>query len=316
MQHSFLTISKKVLLYPYYFSFVFFVIACIDLFFTHGTIKAFLPKSLSGVFLLVTIFEFPHILASFFMLGDSEYQQVYKKNITKNLLLFVAVAFAIIFLNKQIFYLIFLAYTFYHVVQQQFGIAKFYGYEKSSYLDLIKICFIVIGAMSLLSFRIDIPHIFFSVATLVSFFLVCIFFLYEKTNRKNPYLALYVVGFFVASILFGSGYTLFGYLSMRIVHDVTAFIFYSVHNYNRKPYSDNPIFMSFFTKSISPLVLTPVLAICLNILYIYTIKIFLSIDFLQTMLLTVYFGLSLAHYNLEGSIWKKGSLARNYIRLN
>jgi hypothetical protein len=147
----------------------------------------------------------------------------------------------------------------------------------------------------------------------VSFASVILYFVLEKENRKNPYLSLYVLSFAASGFLYGFGYTLLGLLSMRIVHDITAFMFYSTHNYNRKSESTNFIYTSFLTRAINPLLLTPVLAITINIFYIYLSKISVNDTFFTILLLSTYFGLSIAHYNIEGSVWKKDSIARKYI---
>jgi len=287
----------------------------VDVLVFNGALKSILPTSLSGVFLFITLFEFPHIIASFFMLGDSEYRSTYKKVLVKNLFLFVGAVFVLTLVSVQLFFFLYIVYTLYHVVRQQFGISKFYGFEKSRFLDLYQVLFVGMGSMALLSFQIGIPQMALVIAGgLVTTFTV-VFFLYEKNNRKNIYLSLCVICFCFASIIFGLGYMVLGYLIVRIVHDITAFIFYSVHNYNRKKESDNLIYTSALTRGINPLVITPLLAIILNALYLYAMKSTSEHSLAYTVLLTIYFCLGLFHYNLEGSIWKKDSLARKYIQV-
>jgi len=315
MQDSCITISKKVLLYPYYPAFLIFIIVMVDVLVFNGALKSILPTSLSGVFLFITLFEFPHIIASFFMLGDSEYRSTYKKVLVKNMYLFAGAVFVLTLVSVRLFFFLYIVYTLYHVVRQQFGISKFYGFEKSRFLDLYQVLFIGMGSMALLSFQIDIPQMALMIAGGTITTLTAIYFLYEKNNRKNIYLSLCVVSFCLAGIIFGLGYMVLGYLIVRITHDITAFIFYSVHNYNRKRESDNPLYTSVLTRRISPLVVTSLLAIVLNGVYLYAMKTIPDYSLAYTVLLTLYFCLGLFHYNLEGSVWKKDSLARKYIHV-
>lgn len=312
---QFISLSKKILLYPYYVSFLFLVVAIIDTFFFSGTVKKILPKDLSSVIIYYALFEFPHILASFFMLGDKEYRVSFKKILTRNVYLLMACAFFVILFNLELFFILYIGYTLYHAVRQQFGIAKMYRLSPSRFLTVLQYIFISTGMTALLGMTIPIPKIIYEICLFIVVISIVTYFLYEKENKKNIYLTMYVLSFAASGILYGTGYLFFGLLSMRVVHDITAFMFYSTHGYNRKLEAYNFIYSSFLTKKINPLYLTPILAISINLILLYIVHMTLNVVMIQIVLLSIYLGGGMVHYNMEGSIWKNGSIARRYIQV-
>ncbi len=310
-----LPISKKLLLYPYCLSFFFLVVSLFDIFVYHEALQKMLPRSLSEIFIYYAIFELPHIIASFFMFADKEYISVFKKILFRNILLLVLCGSIVIIFNKNLFYILYITYTLYHVIRQQFGIAKIFGLIPSNYLTYLQLVYIVTGTLALLSFTYIIPTTWFHFSVFLSLFSSLLYFILEQKNRSNLYLTLCVLSFTAATILYGTGYIILGFLALRIVHDITAFIFYSTHNYNRKnESSSNLLFSSPITQKMNPLYLTPLLAISLNLIYIYTVQ-YSSDTILHSLLLSLYFGLAMIHYNIEGSVWKNNSLARKYIHI-
>ena len=313
-------LSKKVLLYPYYPAFLFLFIALCDTFFFNTSIQKILPKDIEQVFIYYALFELPHIIASLFIFGDKEYRTEYRPILYKNIFIVLPlIALSVVYIPKY-FYIVYICYTLYHFTHQQFGIAKLYGIKKSRYISFLKYLFIIVGSLGVISTPgLLLPEIL-QTSILVTLLSVSVYFIVEKHNRKNIYLTLYILAFMSASFLFGFGYTFLALLSMRMVHDITAFMFYSSHNYNRKEdkesQSTNPIFSSKATRSIHPYILTPLLAISINLLYVYLVHASSLYFVAHTLFLSGYFFLGFLHYNLEGSLWKRDSLARNYIQIH
>ena len=309
-----LPLSKKILLSPYYASYFFFSLAFIDSIFLHGSIKNILPTKITDIFVYYAIFEFPHILASFFMFGDKEYIETFKNILFRNIYVLVFCALCTIIISQNIFYIIYIGYTLYHVVKQQFGIAKLFRLEPSNFLPIFQYIFIGSGIIALSDLSGYLPKLFLTLSVYISLLSICFYFVYEKKNRTNKYLTLYVISFALASILYQQGYVLFGLLSMRIVHDVTAFMFYCTHNYNRKNYGHNPLFTSWITNKINPIITTVFLAITLNVLYLYIIRLTTHSNF-HVVFISIYFGIAMIHYNIESVVWKRDSIARKYITI-
>jgi uncharacterized membrane protein len=181
-------------------------------------------------------------------------------------------------------------------------------------MTLLPYGFILSGTFALFQNFTAIPSLLYTViVTTIPVLLTMLFFIVEKENRKNIYLFLCVISFSCIALLFGFGYTLLALLSARVIHDLTAFMFYSVHGHNRKEESSNLIYTSFLTKNIPPLILTPVLAISSNLMYLYLVFLTKEIPFLNSILIFGYVLMALFHYNLEGVIWRKDSPVRNYV---
>lgn len=310
-----ISISKRVLLLPYLPSFIFLAIALFDILFFNKHILSILPTSSRDLFLYYILFEFPHIIASFFMFCEKEYRAAYKDVLYKKLIILFTLGILLLLVSQQIFYVAMIGYTLYHVIKQQLGIAKFYGKSEGILLRILLPLFIAVGSLAFISTAMPIEANVLKMASVLGLLGVLAFLMFGKEERKNIYLLLFMLSFGCSAILFGFGYILLGLLSMRIVHDITAFIFYSVHNHNRKKDGNNPLFNMPFIRVLSPVILTVLFAFIFNLLYMFTTKSAADSATLSFLLLGFYYMASVVHYFIEGRIWKKGSLARNYIHV-
>ncbi len=234
----------------------------------------------------------------------------------KKLVLLICLGGTIFTLDQFLFYILYVGYTLYHVVNQQLGIAKFFAkVNEGLLLKIISYIFIFVGSFGYITSvtKVSEGTLFFVV--LIGIICTFTFLLFGGELRQNKYLLLFVLSFACSVVLFGLEYGILGLISMRIVHDITAFIFYSVHNANRKNDGDNTLFTSPLVRKISPLILTPIYALLLNSLYVTLVIKSDGLPVLPTLLLLFYYALSVTHYFIEGRIWKKGSISRNYIQI-
>ena len=119
------SIPRSILLYPYLIIPICTIIALIDLYF-HKGLSDVLPGHPSEWFWWILLFGLPHILFSIFLQFNKEYTSVYKK---KYFLSFLATLTLILLFHLNpnnlsiiIFNIIYIAFTMYHVLFQQFGI--------------------------------------------------------------------------------------------------------------------------------------------------------------------------------------------------
>lgn len=310
-----ISISKRLLLLPYLPSFIFLVIALFDVLFFEVRLLSYLPTTSKDLFLYYILFEFPHIIASFFMFCEKEYRAAYKDILYKKLITISILGILLLLVSQSTFYVVMIGYTLYHVVKQQFGIAKFYGPAESSLLTILLTLFVGVGSLAFISTAIPVEANAIHAAAALGLLGVFAFFIFGKEEKKNIYLTFFMLSFGASAILFGLGYTLLGLLSMRIVHDITAFIFYGVHNHNRKSAGSNPLFTLPILHTFSPLILTILFALTFNLFYIAIVRSLTDIPTAAFILIGFYYITSIIHYFIEGRIWKKGSLARNYIHV-
>ncbi len=311
-----ISISKIFLYLPYIPAFFLLFLVIADIFLFKGAVHTVLPSNQEETFLYYIFFGLPHILASFFMFVEKEYRDGASFISHKKVALFVALGGTVFFLNQFLFYVLYVGYTLYHVVNQQIGIAKFFGLIKESlFLRVLSYVFIFVGSFGYITSVTTVREDALLFITLTGVTSAASFLLFGGELRQNKYLLLFVLSFLCSAILFGLGYGILGLVSMRIVHDITAFIFYSVHNANRKNDGNNILFCSPIVKKVSPLVLTPLYALLLNALYVIVVIKSNGLPLLTTFLLFLYYTLSITHYFIEGRIWKKGTPARNYIHV-
>lgn len=311
-----LIISKRILLLPYLPSFMFLGVALCDILFFNRFLLSVLPTDIKSLFFYYIFFELPHIIASFFMFAEREYRVAYKEALYKKLLILIVAGIALFVFSQTLFYVIMVAYTLYHVVRQQFGIAKFYGVSESKLLNTLLVTSVAVGSVAFLSTTVPIKESLLTGASLIGLLGTLAFLVLGKEERKNIYLLLFMLSFGCSAMLFGLGYILLGLLSMRIVHDITAFIFYGTHNHNRKKDGANVLFGLFPLNKISPYFLTIAFALIFNLCYIYLVYSFKDSVIISTVLTGIYYIISIMHYFVEGKIWKKGTLARTYIQLS
>lgn len=308
-------ISKTVLNRLYIPAYILLGVAIIDKVFYGETLQQILPSNPYSLFLYHALFELPHIIASFFMLGDREYRTVYRTLIYKNISLALC-AIPLVVYYPNLFYILYVIYTLYHVTKQQFGISKLSGLVETQLLHTLQYIFIAIGSLSLIATTYTVNSYLYLGALCILLGSVVAFFVSDTKNKGNTSVSRYVLSFTSSALLFALGYPLLGLIAMRIIHDITAFMFYSTHNYNRTRTHSNPIYTSLLTKHIHPYVLTPCLAVLINITYLYYLNFFKDTPLIHSALLIGGIALGIMHYNLESRVWKRGSLARNYVHLS
>jgi hypothetical protein len=308
-----ITISFKLLLSVYSITPILLASALIDTFIFHGALAKYLPNTPEAFVWYTVIFGLPHIMASFFSFADTEYLAFYKQRLIYKLpLLLAAVALASFFLPTAAV-LAFVIYTMYHVISQQAGMALIFTKGPPSHYAIWKwTTIVVISCIYLLIYYPKLVPAYFhtpgitGTATLSALLILLIMSVSMlaliKTREGRVYYAAMAGSFILAPLFFTLGYMLFAVAVLRVIHDVSAFIFYATHDNNRfAAKHTNFIYRYLPTEKIPVVVFTPVLAILIA----------LPFTFFTGALVPLL--LAFTHYYIEGFVWKRGSIHREQL---
>lgn len=312
-------ISKTLLLSVYGIIPVLFILTVLDFYFWDSFLKNLTNFNEMTAPLYVLFFELPHIISSFVSYADSEYLKFYKRNIFIYLPALLCITLLIMGVSIEFAFLSYLAYTMYHAIKQQTGIAKMFV-GKSTVLHTFWSVLAILGAV-IGNFIIFSPHIFkmfffqvppLLIQTLIVISFIVISLLYLKKIQLFSIGWLYVL--FTALLLIGSyvwvviGYFFFAIFVIRFVHDTTAFIFYAVHDSNRNAVTNNNLVYTFGKSLHVPLLLiTP----AFGIVVAYVLQKY-GITFSQSAGIVIILGVT--HYYIESFMWKRDALHRTQLR--
>jgi hypothetical protein len=280
----------------------------VDHFVLDGFLKRFLPQSPNEFFLFTLFFVLPHIVASLLTFGHKSYLNYYKNNLIIYTFGALVLTSVFLFLTPQKVYLaIFGLMTLYHVIGQQFGLnAAFSGVRDKNYLIWKYLGFTIAALASVLLFfpagkNMSVyNNILFSIGSLLVAFLVFTYFCVMKSNSKlgREYFILNFLLIFFVFIFIAIGYSFFAIVLPRVVHDLTAFNFYIVHNYNRVHTNKSLWFNSIRYSVLWTIGFAITIAFIIN-----------RLDFTFLILF-----ITLLHYGIESFIWKGRSLHKTFIQ--
>jgi len=249
-----------------------------------------LPSNPGALLWWAIIFNFPHIVSSFITLVDDEYIPYYKQRFSRALLYIVAGVLTVNYLLPllapaivsnvayALFFVFFSAYTMYHVLSQQFGIGMMMmgvrpakQYEWWRYLSTVAASLMYLMAFAkpnLQSAELWGENLYLLTQWLAGVFVVLASFVGIHLLRQGTkfigqlYVAMNILMLFVVWFLAANEYSFFVILIPRFVHDITAFMIYSVHDQNRnREVAHNYIYKYLRFLPLSPLLLCPILAI-------------------------------------------------------
>ncbi|WP_439133160.1 hypothetical protein [Pseudomaricurvus sp.] len=346
-----------------------FVTAALDtVFLDHRLRDIWLPSNPANLLFWAIIFNFPHIVSSLVTLADKEYLSFYRRRLIKGLSAIFALVFAVNYLAPMVlsksdarivyyaFFFFLATYTMHHVFSQQFGIGMaFMKVARSRRYEFFRGCATVAGTLMYMSVfgktilrKVEIVGLsgnelaviitgIFVVLTTVQGILIC-----RQSNSKLGKKYMHSNLWMIASayLFLVLDYDFFVIAIPRFIHDITAFIIYSVHDQNRnydKKHNYVYRFLSFLP--LTPLLLCPVLAIFLAAFMecgTYLLDTVLgfypkgnsncmlqeyyapdrsnSLPFNMQLGLQLIFVTSLFHYYVEGFVWHRDSIHRHSVK--
>ena len=326
-------ISFRLLLGIYLILPVCLAVCLADRFVFGSALRRVLPGSPSHFFLFAVFFGTPHIIASnVIMATNSEYFLLYRRRLLI-LTLLLAAFFALgkATFSYNVLFAVVATATIVHVIRQQIGIgnaaARVEGAAYEAWGILLVVSSVVMFNAIFLSRALSAEQLRWAGRSL-AVFAPAIFAAAALSHPRVPskvgqyFLWANTVMALTCFSLYLHGYALFAILAPRVIHDVTAFVFYATHDYNRhleRP--QNWLYVLLAKARISAFVAVPAIAVLLT--WFLDKRADRYLEFLTVHVLSLRFPraigfgfvgyLGLVHYYTEALTWKAGSPYRRYI---
>lgn len=239
-----LVVSFRVLLSLYAIIPLCFLLQMTDVWFWHGYLRESLPTKPTHFLLFQILFGTPHILAStFVLLGSMEYIKRYQRNLIV-MTAAIALIFGIgsLFIPYQVFYVFVAAWTVYHVLKQQHGVARgicrlpSWAFYLLLWLSVVAGLLIYIGIFLKNSLDAQQTEMLKQVSGLLCMTLIvsAIYCQRYVTSSFGKWFLWSNIMLVISSFYFYvQQYYFLAILVPRLVHDTTAYIFYVTHDYNK-----------------------------------------------------------------------------------
>lgn len=286
------------------------LVVAVDIFFFNQVFQPYLSLSLLYLPLYLFIFELPHIIASLTSFADKEYLAHYRHHIFLVLPVMIAVFSLISWLMLPLAVVIYTCYTIYHVIRQQTGIALVFTKRRDWWHELWNYAGVVVGSSGMLIIISRefyggvglLPATVLLIGAVTVFTLVSMYILFRVDSTIARWYVLGVsVSVFVSFGFFILNYLFLAVFVLRFVHDVTAFMFYIVHDVNRnRETAHNMVYRIFKQFGIPIMVAVPVFAILVAV-GIRAGTSPLSLGVFVVMMIGI------VHYYLESVMWKRSA---------
>jgi hypothetical protein len=328
-----ITISFKWLLALYAILPVCFLAGLIDKYYFNSKLQPLLPLAPENYFWLALLFGTPHILASnIILLSNREYFVKYRQRLALVTLLIIAFfGIGYFVLSYNVLFALVATTTVIHVVKQQIGIgnslARLSGPVFQCWAwSVIGTGVVLYNAIFLNDQFTDRQHDLLYALMLglsaLTIFLACICFRRIKTPLAKAFFVGNSALSIVSVVLYREKYYFFAVLGPRVIHDVTAFIFYVAHDYNRHHTQPrNGLYKVFNKLNVSAFLAVPLMAVgATYLLQVYgnplfdavTLRLF-NVRIPNAITLGFIGYLSLLHYYTEAFTWKGDSPYKRYI---
>jgi hypothetical protein len=298
-----------------------------------GALQAFLPSRPTHLLLFQVLFGTPHIIASSIVLtSNSDYFTTYKSKLVW-MTLALAVFFGVgsLFIPYRAFYVLVAAWTVYHVLKQQHGVARGvcrlpeWAFYVLLWLSVSAGLFIYIGIF--LNNSLEVQQVLWikSIAGgLCALLVISAAYCQRYVNTAFGRWFLWANVLLVLSsfYLYMQQYYFFAILVPRLVHDATAYIFYVTHDYNKHHLQPkNVIYRIAQHCRLSIFVVLPILSFALafvlqaygdNVVS-YLTQVIFGVEIRKAITLGLLGYLALMHYYTEAFTWKNDSPYRQFI---
>ena len=306
-------ISFRLLLSIYAIIPIAVVVMLADTYAWSGGLRTWLPHYPETLLWYTLLFNLPHILASFFSFADKEYLHFYKSKLAWGTPIIALAALLLPHINLNLTVLIIVLYTMYHNISQQTGVSTIvmrarpllYQYWRwTTILLALTLYFLVYPSIInkyLFPYRFPLLLILFAISIILTFFLVK----KSKTHIGTLYTwSTNAIGG-TCMLAYFLGYPIFTITILRFVHDLTAFVFYIVHDQNRnREVMHNVLYRNLFLSPRYFVIAIPLLGIILT----YIVQ-----GGGVATIVQVFFFLAVMHYYLDGFMWKNNSPHRQHL---
>ncbi len=304
-----------------------------DILLWQGSLREILPSRPEHFLLFHVLFGTPHIIASALILtSNREYFGYYRHRIMM-MTLIIALFFGIgsLFIPYRVFYILVAAWTVYHVLKQQHGIAKgvcklpVWPYRLLLGLSFAAGLLIYLGIFLKNSLEPEQAEWTRHIAGALTLLLLLATVLYQRSVTTGfGKLFLWANTMLVVSTfyLFVQQYYFLAILVPRLVHDATAYVFYVTHDNNRHGrQARNFIYRWAQAFKIPVLLVLPLLSFGVALLLHqygdaaieFLVDFLFGVEIRKVVSLGVIGYLALLHYYTEAFTWKNDSPYRKFI---
>lgn len=328
-----LAVSFRLLLGLYAIIPVCLLLQAFDGWYWQGFLRNNLPSSPTHFIVFQILFGTPHIVASAIVLvSNTEYLKFYQRNIIV-MTAALAIVFGVgsLFIPYRVFYVLVAAWTVYHVLKQQHGVARGicrlppWAFYLLLWLSVAAGLFIYIGIFLKNSLDPQQGEWIQQIAAGL-----CVALVFSAAFCQRYVTTVFGKGFFWSNIILVLGsfyfyvqqYYFLAILAPRLVHDATAYIFYVTHDYNRhRQHPQNFIYRCAARCHVHIFIVLPVCSFMLAfVLQAYgdgtvnaITEFFFGVQIHKAATLGLLGYLALMHYYTEAFTWKQGSPYRKFI---
>lgn len=328
-----MSVSFRVLLGLYFIIPFCLFLQWLDVGFWQGFLKEHLPSAPTHFLLFQILFGTPHIIASAIVLvSNGDYFQHYKRHILL-MTAVLAIVFGVgsLFIPYRVLYIAVAAWTVFHVLKQQHGIARgicrlpAWAFHLLLWLSVLAGIFIYIGIFLKNSLDVQQTEWIKHSAGGLCIGLFCSAVLCQRyVNSVFGKWFLWANIFLVLSsfYLYVQQYYFLAILVPRLVHDATAYIFYVAHDYNKHRLQPQNMIYRFSASCHLPIIIVlPILSFTLafvlqaygdSIVNLVTRYLF-DVEIRKVITVGLLGYLALMHYYTEAFTWKQDSPYRRFI---
>lgn len=328
-----LSVSFRLLLALYWIIPLALVLHGLDHLFWQDYLKNNLPSSPYHFVLFQILFGTPHIVASNILLvSNKEYLNHFRRQI---IMMTVAIAMAYLFGNMLLPYRFLYAcvagWTVFHVLKQQYGIARGVCQLPESVFKLLLWLSVLAGLAIYLGIflrsGLTVNEVFWIKRAAM---LGCLLLVVAGVVNQHCATTTFGKQFYWANIflvltsfyLYMQEQYFMAILVPRFVHDATAYVFYVTHDYNKhRRQPQNALYRAAAKINCHIFIVLPVLSFALAfVLQAYgdawvnwLAQHLFGVEFYKVITLAFLGYLALMHYYMEGLTWQKDSPYRHHI---
>jgi hypothetical protein len=328
-----LAVSFCLLLSLYWIIPLSLVLQGLDHWFWQDFLKTSLPSSPHHFVLFQILFGTPHIIASNILLvTNKEYVSHFRYQI---IIMTVAIAIAYVLGNRllpyRLLYALVAGWTVYHVLKQQYGVARGVCnlpeniFKLLLWLSVLTGLAIYLGVFLRAGLTVDEIFWIKLLAKIGCLLLIIAAFVNQHLITTSFGLVFYWANIFLvlaSFYLFMQEQYFLAILVPRFVHDATAYVFYVTHDFNKhRQQPQNALYRYAKRINCHIFIVLPVISFVLafvlqaygNIAVNWFTRHVIGVEFYKVITLGFLGYLGLMHYYMEGLTWRKDSPYRNYI---
>ncbi len=328
-----LAVSFRLLLCLYWIIPVTVALQVIDHWLWQDYLRINLPSSPYHFVLFQILFGTPHIIASNILLvSNKEYLSHYRRHIV---MMTVAIAIAYVLGNMllpyRLLYIFVAAWTVFHVLKQQYGIARGVCQLPENVFKLLLFLSVLSGLAIYISIflrsglTVEQTYWVKQLAMLGCLLLLVAAFAYQHLVTSSFGRWFYWANIFLvltSFYLYLQQQYFMAILVPRFVHDATAYLFYGTHDFNK--HNGKPLNFLYHTAAryhLHIFIVLPVISFALafglqaygDLAVNWLTRHLIGVEFYKVITMGFLGYLALMHYYMEGLTWQKDSPYRQYI---